>query len=145
VAKPKSLGEAKMAKITEEMKEVAGKTKAFAVATITNEGTPHVIPVAFGKVLSEDELLLVDVFMTKTEENLRANPKIAASFWDMDTLKGYEFQGTARVETSGKVFDDSVSMVKSVFPQFTAKASIIVKVDSIFVRTPGPDAGKRVD
>jgi len=138
------LKEAKMAKITEEMKGVAGKTKCFAVATATKDGEPHVIPVAFGKVLSEDELLVVDVFMKKTLENIKANPKIAVSAWDMESLKGYEFRGSAKIETSGKVFDESANMVKSAMPQLSAKGAVIVKVDSIHVRTPGPDAGKEI-
>ena len=133
-----------MARITEEMKKVTGKTKGFAFATVTKDGDPHVIPVGFGTVLSEDELLLVDVFMSKTLENIKANPRVAVSVWDIETLEGYEFKGSARVENSGKVFDESVKMVKGAMPQLDAKAAVIVKVDSIFVRTPGPDAGKKV-
>ena len=133
-----------MAKITEEMKKVATKTKGFALATATKDGSPHVIPVGFGKVLSDDELLLVDLFMQKTPENIKENPRVAVSIWDWEELKGYEFKGIARIETSGRVFDESVKMVKSTYPQFDAKAAIILKVDSICVRTPGPDAGKQV-
>ena len=133
-----------MAKITEEMKEVAGKTKGFAVATATKDGDPHVIPVAFGKVLSEEEILLMDVFMKRTEENIKANPKIAVSVWDMESLKGYEFKGNARIETSGEVFDEGVKMVKAMMPQLSPKAAVIVTVSSIYVRSPGPDAGKQV-
>ena len=133
-----------MAKITEEMKKVATKTKGFALATATKDGSPHVIPVGFGKVLSDDELLLVDLFMQKTPENIKENPRVAVSIWDWEELKGYEFKGIARIETSGRVFDESVKMVKSTYPQFDAKAAVIVKVDSIRVRTPGPDAGKQV-
>ena len=95
-------------------------------------------------MLSDDELLLVNVFMKKTIENIKANPKVAVSAWDMDSLKGYEFKGNARIETSGKAFDDSVQMVKSAFPQLDAKAAVVVKVDSICIRTPGPDAGKEI-
>ena len=134
-----------MAKITEEMKEVAGKTKGFAVATATKDGDPHVIPVAFGKVLSEEEILLMDVFMKRTEENIKANPKIAVSVWDMESLKGYEFKGNARIETSGEVFDEGVKMVKAMMPQLSPKAAVIVTVSSIYVRSPGPDAGKQVN
>ncbi|MBE9502161.1 MAG: pyridoxamine 5'-phosphate oxidase family protein [Chloroflexi bacterium] len=133
-----------MARITEEMKEVAGKTKGFALATATKDGDPHVIPVGFGKVLSDDEILLVAVFMKKTLENIKANPEVAVSLWDMGSFKGYEFKGKARIETSGNVFDDSVKMVKSMMPQLSAKGAVIVKVDSIFVTSPGPDAGKKV-
>jgi len=133
-----------MAKITDEMKDVAAKTKGFALATVTRDGEPHVIPVGFGKILSDDELLLVDIFMKKTLENMRANPKVSVSVWDYDGLQGYEFKGNARIETSGKAFEESVAMVKSVFPQFDAKGAVIVKVDSIYLRTPGPEAGKLV-
>lgn len=133
-----------MAKITDEMKEIAGKTKGFALATVTQDGDPHVIPVGFGRILSDDEILLVDVFMRRTLENIRANPKVVVSIWDFENIKGYEFKGNARIETSGSAFDESVKMVKGILPQLDAKGAIIVKVDSIYIRTPGPDAGKLV-
>ncbi|MDY7019666.1 MAG: pyridoxamine 5'-phosphate oxidase family protein [Chloroflexota bacterium] len=131
-----------MVKITDEVKDIVAKTKGFALATATKDGTPHVIPVGFGKIFSDDELLLVDVFMKKTPDNIKANPKVSVSVWDYDGLKGYEFKGNARIETSGSAFEESVKMVKSVFPQFDAKGAIVVKVDSIYVRSPGPEAGK---
>ncbi len=134
-----------MAKITEEVKEVVGKSKGLAVATATKEGEPNVVPIAFGKVLSEDEVLLMDVFMEKTKENIKANPRVAISVWDMDTFKGYQLKGSARIETSGSVFDDGVNMVKSMMPQLSPKAAVIVKVDSIYVTSPGSDLGKKVE
>jgi predicted pyridoxine 5'-phosphate oxidase superfamily flavin-nucleotide-binding protein len=133
-----------MAKITDAMKDIAAKTKGFSLATATKDGDPHVIPVGFGKVLSDDEILLVDVFMKKALENIEANPKVAVSVWDYEGLKGYEFKGIARIETSGNAFEDSVKMVKSVFPQFDAKAAVVVKVDSIYDISAGPEAGKLV-
>jgi predicted pyridoxine 5'-phosphate oxidase superfamily flavin-nucleotide-binding protein len=133
-----------MAKITDEMKGIAAKTKGFSLATATKDGDPHVIPVGFGKVLSDDEILLVDVFMKKALENIKANPKVAVSVWDYDSIKGYEFKGNARIETSGKAFEEGVKMVKSVFPQFDAKAAVVVKVDSIYDVSAGPEAGKLV-
>ena len=133
-----------MAKITEEMKEVAGKAKGFAVATATKEGLPNVVSIGFGKVISDDEILLMNVFMKKTIENIKANPKVAISVWDMGSLKGYQFKGNARIETSGATFDEGVKVVKSMMPQLSPKAAVIVKVDSIYVTTPGPDAGKQV-
>jgi predicted pyridoxine 5'-phosphate oxidase superfamily flavin-nucleotide-binding protein len=134
-----------MAKITDEMKDIANKTKGFALATATKDGDPHVIPVGFSKVLSDNEVLLVDVFMKKTLENIEANPKVAVSVWDYDGMKGYEFKGNARIETSGKAFEDGVKMVKSMFPKFDARAAVVVRVDSIFITSPGPEAGKLAD
>ena len=68
------------------MKEIVEKSKGFAVATATKEGNPNVVPIAFGKVLSEDEILLMDIFMQKTEANIKANNMVAISVWDMDAM-----------------------------------------------------------
>ena len=133
-----------MAKITGEMKDIAAKTKGFALATVTKGGEPHVIPVGFGKVFSDDEVLLVAVFMRKTLENIQANPKVAVSVWDFDGLKGYEFKGIAKIETAGNAFEEGVRMVKSMLPQLDARAAVVVKIDSIYDVTPGPEAGKLV-
>lgn len=130
--------------ITSEIKDVAAKTKGWALATASRDGDPHVIPVAFGEVLSDDEILLVDVFMTKTLENIQANPRVAVSIWDMGSLKGYEFKGKAKIEKSGKNFEESVRMVKSMMPQLDAKGAVVIKVDSVFVRTPGANAGSKL-
>ena len=127
------------------MKEIVEKSKGFAVATATKEGDPNVVPIAFGKVLSEDEILLMDIFMQKTEANIKANNRVAISVWDMDAMKRYQFKGSARIETSGSVFDDGVKMVKSMMPELSPKAAVIVKVDSVYVTSPGPDAGKKVE
>ncbi|MDI6884798.1 MAG: pyridoxamine 5'-phosphate oxidase family protein [archaeon] len=134
-----------MVHITDEMKEIVGRSKGFAVATATKEGEPNVVPVAFGKVLPEDEILLMDIFMKKTEENIKANPRVAISVWDLDTLRGYQFKGIVRIETSGAIFDEGVKMVKAMMPELNPKAAVIVKVDSIYVTSPGPDAGKIVE
>lgn len=133
-----------MATITKEMRDIASKATGYALATASKDGDPHVIPVGFGKVLSDEEILLVDVFMKKSLENIETNPRVAVSIWDMDTLKGYEFKGQARVETSGAVFEESGQMVKNLFPQLEAKGAVIVRVESIFLRSAGPEAGTQV-
>jgi len=134
-----------MAKITDEIKEVAGKTKIWALATVAKDGIPNVVPIAFAKVHSENEIVLMNNFMKKTEENLKANPdKVAVSIWDMGSHKGYQFKGEASIETSGKIFDEGVQMVKSVMPQLNTKSAVVVKVKSIYETSPGPDAGKEL-
>jgi hypothetical protein len=133
-----------MAKITDEMKEVAAQSKLWAVATATKDGEPNVVPIAFTKVLSDDELLLMDNFMKKTRDNIEANPKVAVSVWVPGDSKGFQFKGNARVETSGKVFDEGVKMVKTSEPGLNSKAAIIVKVTAIYITSPGPHAGELV-
>jgi len=126
------------------MKQIAEKAKVFTVGTATKNGEPNVIPMTFAKVLSDDEVLLMNNFMKKTIENIRANPRVAISVWKQGDSKGYQFKGNARIETSGKVFDDGVNWARTASPTLNPKAAVIVKVDSIYSITPGPDAGKKV-
>jgi predicted pyridoxine 5'-phosphate oxidase superfamily flavin-nucleotide-binding protein len=131
-----------VAKITEEMKEVAAKARLFAVATVAENGEPNVVPIAFAKVFSDDEILLMDNFMKRTEENLKANPKVAVSVWDVNwetlTAKAFQFKGDARFEYSGKIFNEGREWVKSMIP-INSKAAIVVKVKSIYdISPPGP-------
>ena len=136
-----------MAEITGEMKQVAEKAEAFNVATATKNGEPNVVPISFAKVLSDDELLLMDSFMRKTIENIKANPRVAISVWEerIGGSVGYQFKGSARIETSGRVFDEGVRWVRDIEPALSPKAAIIVTVDSIYMTTPGPDAGKQLE
>lgn len=131
-------------KITEEMEEVFAKAGIWAVATATEEGIPNVVPMAFVKVLSKNQLMLVDNFLMKTRTNLLTNPNIAVSVWDAETNKGYQFKGKARFETSGEIFDAGVEIVRQKSDKLVAKAAVVINVAEIFVTTPGPDAGKRV-
>ncbi len=135
-----------MAKITQEMKEVIEKTRGWAFATSTKDGVPNVVPIHFVKLISDDEILFADVFMKKTLENIKNNPNVALSVWDWDAKprRGYQFKGEARIETSGKLFEEGVKVVKAINPELEPKGVVIVKVKSIYITSPGPDAGKEV-
>ena len=63
-----------MVKITDEMKEVSLKSQGWALATVSKEGIPNVIAVGCVKIISDNEILLADNFMNKTEKNIKANP-----------------------------------------------------------------------
>jgi len=77
-----------MAQMTEEMKDVAAKARLFAIATATPEGKPNVVPISFARIISDDEWLLMDNFMEKTEANLKVNWKRAdTSSKEMSDLK----------------------------------------------------------
>jgi predicted pyridoxine 5'-phosphate oxidase superfamily flavin-nucleotide-binding protein len=136
-----------MAKLTQDMKDVMEKTRGYAVATCTKDGIPNVVPIHFVKILSDDEIMMADIFMKKSFENIQQNPVMAISVWDWDVKprKGYQFKGTPRIETSGKVYDMAVEMVKAEKPDLTAKSAVVVKITEIFVTSPGPNAGKNVE
>jgi predicted pyridoxine 5'-phosphate oxidase superfamily flavin-nucleotide-binding protein len=132
------------AKITEEMEAVIAKAKSWAIATVSDQGIPNVVPMAFVKVLSKNQLMMVDIFLNKTRTNILVNPRIAVSIWEDATSKGYQFKGKAHFEDSGPIFDNAVAMVKARTDKLKPKAALVVDVQEIFVTSSGADAGKRV-
>jgi len=136
-----------MAKITQDMRDAVEQAKVIALATVSEAGEPNVIPIAYKKVLSDAELLLMDIFMKKTKENIKVNSKVAVSVWYTDSSgisKGYQFKGKARIEASGRVFDEGAKMVKAAEPELSPKSAVIIDVGSIYTISPGPNAGKQI-
>ena len=134
-----------MIKITKEMQEIIAKVKTPAIATATRDGKPNVVPIAFTQVISENEILLMDNYMNKTRANIEDNPIVAISVWDLEDGMGYQFKGKARIETTGKLFEEGIQWVKSRRPQANPKAAIIVEVDEIYLIGSSDNAGKRVE
>ena len=136
-----------MVKITKEMESAIEKAGVVVIATVDSAGQPNVVPIAYKKVLAENELLMVDIFMRKTEENIKVNPRVAVSIWYNDSSgnsKGYQLKGKARIETSGKIFDEGKKIVQATEPELTPKSAVIVSVDSIYSISPGPEAGEQI-
>jgi predicted pyridoxine 5'-phosphate oxidase superfamily flavin-nucleotide-binding protein len=139
--------EDKVAKLTDEVKNVMEKTRGFAVATCDEHGIPNVVPIHFVKVLSDDEIMFANIFMNKTFENIQQNPIMAVSIWDWDVKprKGFQIKGTSRIETSGDAYDMAVEMVKAEKPDLKPKSAIVLEIANIFVTSPGPNAGKNIE
>jgi uncharacterized protein len=136
-----------MTAITDELRKDIGQADVVALATANKGSEPNVVPVFFWKVLSGDEILLVDIFMKKTADNIRVNPLVAVSAWYKDSSGnsiGYQFKGEARMETEGRIFDEGVMMVKEAEPELAPKGAVVVKVNSVYSISPGPDAGKQM-
>jgi predicted pyridoxine 5'-phosphate oxidase superfamily flavin-nucleotide-binding protein len=62
----------------------------------------------------------------------------------MEKVKGYQCKGNAKIESAGKYYDEGDKMIKALSPNAKAKAIVIVKVTSIYVTSPGRDAGKEI-
>jgi len=64
---------------------------------------------------------------------------VSISVWKENT--GYQFKGTSRVETSGANFDLGAEMVK----KSTPKGVVIIDIESIYITSPGSEAGNKVE
>jgi predicted pyridoxine 5'-phosphate oxidase superfamily flavin-nucleotide-binding protein len=128
------------------MKEVFESVPAVVLATATADGTPNAAPVGAKKIIDDETVLLSDQFFNKTAANLKANPKVAISFWE--GREGYQLKGTVTVETSGERFEETSKWIEEMgnkigFP-LKSKGAVVLKIDEIFGLAPGPGAGKQL-
>jgi predicted pyridoxine 5'-phosphate oxidase superfamily flavin-nucleotide-binding protein len=132
-----------MGKINNEMKTLLEETDTWVLATADRDAIPNAVPIRFVKLMDDERLLLVDNFMKKTANNIGINPVVAVSVWKDKT--GYQFKGKAKIETSGKNFEIGVKMVKAKISELSPKGVVLVDIDSVYITSPGPDAGNKLN
>ena len=103
------------------------KASMWDLATCA-DGEPNVVPVAFKDVTDDGKLLVGDVFLETTLNNIKANGgRIAISVYDAQNLEGYQIKGTAEYVTEGQVVDTFKAMVEKMFSgAATAKGALII-------------------
>ena len=115
------------------------------LATCANN-EPNVVPVAFKDVTPDGKLVVGDVFLDTTLKNLQANHgRIAVSVYDVNSLEGYQIQGTAEYVTEGEIVKTFKTMVEQMFNGgATAKGALIITPGKVIVTTPGADNKKEL-
>lgn len=110
------------------------------------DGEPNVVPVAFKDVTEDGKLVVGDVFLETTLNNIKANDgKIAISVYDAQNLEGYQIKGTAQYVTEGEVVDTFKTMVEEMFNgAATAKGALIITPEKVIITTPGADNKKEI-
>lgn len=119
------------------------KSSMWDLVTCAN-GEPNVVPVAFKDVTEDGKLLVGDVFLETTLNNIRANSgKIAISVYDPQNLEAYQIKGSAEYVSEGAVVDTFKAMVEKMFNgAATAKGALIITPEKVIVTTPGADNKK---
>lgn len=119
------------------------KAYMWDVATCSDDGNPNVVPVAFKNVTEDGKLVVGDVFMETTMNNVKANGKVAISAYDAKTYEGYQVKGTAEYVTEGPVVDMFKGLVEKTFRgAATAKGALVITPEQVSVTTPGADNKK---
>ena len=108
------------------------------------DGEPNVVPAAFKDVTEDGKLVVGDVFLETTLNNLRASGgRIAISVYDARNLEGYQIKGKAEYVTKGKIVDTFKAMVEKMFGgAATAKGALIIAPEKVIVTTPGAENKK---
>jgi len=132
-----------MVKMPKEVKDMFNDWDAFkTVATVDTEGKLNVAPIKTFSVVDEETLAFGYVFPGKTKANLEATKKVAVTAFKGST--GYQIKGTFQeFLTSGPIFDQKKKQVKEKL-KLNAKSAGIIKVEEVYLVSPGPDAGKKL-
>lgn len=103
------------------------KNGMWDLATCAN-GEPNVVPVAFKDVTDDGKLVVGDVFLETTLNNIKGNyGRIAISAYDAQNLEGYQIKGTAEYVTEGAIVDTFKAMVEKMFNgAANAKGALII-------------------
>ncbi|QGZ99229.1 pyridoxamine 5'-phosphate oxidase family protein [Dehalobacter restrictus] len=127
-----------MSILNENVSKLLNEAKTWTIATIGE--TPNAVPILFKKVRTDESLVLFDVFMQKTLDNIVKNNNVAVTVYNESTLEGYQIKGTAEYSTAKDLVDEG-NAATSAF-KLTTKGAVIVKIKQVIVLTPGPDIGK---
>lgn len=121
------------------------KNSMWDLATCAN-GEPNVVPVAFKDVTEDGKLVVGDVFLETTLNNIKANGgKIAISAYDAQSLEGYQIKGTAEYVTEGELVNTFKAMVEKMFNgAVTAKGALMITSSKVIVTTPGAENKKEI-
>jgi predicted pyridoxine 5'-phosphate oxidase superfamily flavin-nucleotide-binding protein len=137
-----------MALLNETMKEIFAKQGIFVLGTADLNGVPNVVPVGAVRILDDETIVVSDQHFLKTLKNLRENPKVAISFWEMDKGEGYQIKGEATIQTEGKIYEETVEWIRNFSEKIghplKSKGAIVIKITAIYSVTPGSNAGQRV-
>lgn len=128
--------------LNENVKKVL-KESMWDLATCV-DNVPNVVPVAFKDVTDDGKLVVGDVFLETTLNNIKSNRgKIAISAYNAETLEGYQIQGIATYVTEGEVVNTFKAMVEKMFNgTATAKGALVITPEKVIVTTPGVDNKK---
>ncbi len=121
-----------MPKFTQDMKDIMQDSKVFIFCTADKNGKPNGVPVG-AKIISDDEILIVDYMMVKTRQNIAENPFVAITAWGNEHY-GYQFKGSTHVQTSGEYLNKALEMYESNGGalSLTVKAAIVIKISEVY-------------
>lgn len=106
---------------------------------------PNVVPVGFKMVGDDDKLIIGDVLMETTMNNVKANGKIAISAFSPETSEGYQVKGTAEYFSEGPLVEKLQAIAQEKFGgKLSNKGALVITPEKIIVTSPGPDNKKEL-
>lgn len=89
--------------ITKKITELLKNKEFVSVASCDLIGHPNAAPKFLLKV-ENNFIYLIDYTIGRTWENLKINPQVSLSFADMDSLNGYQVNGSVEIISEGEAY-----------------------------------------
>ena len=131
-----------MAKLTQEMKDMIGTQQCF-IGTVSKAGIPNVAPKRSTRVFDDETLIFSEGTGGTTYQNILDGSKISIAIVNRETLDGYRFVGSAKLQNSGQIYEKAAEISKA-NGMPAPKAIVLIPVDEIHSLKPGPTAGKKI-
>ena len=132
-----------MKQLEERVKKCLEGQAVWFVGTGADE--PDISVIGFKELTDDGKLVLCDVMMNHTLENIRKNGNACVLALNAETMESYLITGAAEYRTSGPVFDawkqNAAAMTGG---KMNAKGVVIVTPESVRVKSPSPENGKEL-
>ena len=127
--------------IPEEVKTMLQQPTIIALATCSREAIPNVVYMLQYWWLSEDEVVIGDLFMKATKKNVEENEHVSLCVWDEQLGRSYKLKGTARYETSGPAYDLANDNLHKKKPDKNFKGVVTIKITEVYDASRSENAG----
>ena len=128
-------------KLPEKTKALFTRINTFAMATVSSEGVPNVVPMARKYWTGDDALIIGDMFMKATRRNVLDNGKVSLCAWNDETGESYKLVGTGRYETEGEALDLANAELAKDKPGMRFKGVVVFETLEVYDAARGRNAG----
>jgi predicted pyridoxine 5'-phosphate oxidase superfamily flavin-nucleotide-binding protein len=131
-----------MGALATHVQDFVRRQKLGFIATICPDGTPNLSPKGTVTAWDDDHLAFLDICSPGTVHNLLKNPSIEINMVDVFIRKGYRFKGTAKVLSSGDLFQKIIAHYGETAKTYKIDHVVLVRVDRVLeVISPAYDVG----
>jgi predicted pyridoxine 5'-phosphate oxidase superfamily flavin-nucleotide-binding protein len=115
------------------------------VATISNDGRPHLVPTCFVKPLDNNRIAIGCVFVKQTLQNVKRNRFVTlAAVRFSEGYDGYMIKGTGELVDAGDIFEQlKKTVLESSKGKRTIYSTLIVTIEEVYSLRP-TSGGKRI-
>lgn len=131
--------------VSDNVRSLVDQQPIVALATAAPDGTPNVAPIFWKLWYDDSTLLLLDNYMKATKTNITATGKASVSAWNSESGEGYQVKGTAEYFSEGLHMDAAVAHMDKQKPGTRPKGVVVLRVNQVYVQTPGEHAGEPLE